>query len=173
MENNQGADSRPNSQNSDWGVDDLGEPWRAPEQVNNDVSQRPPVPDGILSEREQLGRICATCEEFIPAVIEQDWTLGGHICPGVMRPQWVRYHQFVDRRSIRARSHRGISRHRSIVVEEDPWTTLRQGSTSVDVHRLTVAINNARRNRQNPLLRQIVHERLQDVIDGVYEDTNN
>ena len=76
-------------------------------------------------------------------------------------------------RTTRAYGLERSSRYRQIEVTEDAWTTTRQGFTSADVRLLTASINNARRNRQNMLLRQIAHERLQDIIDSTYEDLSH
>ena len=128
----------------------------------------PPLPDGTIGEEEEEGRICATCGEFIPTIY-----VTGQSGNTVMRPRWVSYTRFIDCRTTRAYGLERSSRYRQIEVTEDAWTTTRQGFTSADVRLLTASINNARRNRQNMLLRQIAHERLQDIIDSTYEDLSH
>ena len=92
-----------------------------------------------------------------------------------MRPRWVRYEQFVARRAARRPRRADASNDRIIEmfpleVINDEWTAIRQGGQSIDVRRLTAAINNARRHQGHRQLQQIAHERLQDLLDGVYEE---
>ena len=130
-----------------------------------EIKDPPLLPDGTIGEEEEEGRICAKCGEFIPTIY-----VIGQSGNTVMRPRWVSYTRFIDCRTTRAYGLERSSRYRQIEVTEDAWTTTRQGFTSADVRLLTASINNARRNRQNMLLRQIAHERLQDIIDSTYED---
>ena len=179
MENNRN-ESRPNSRNNeDERLEELGllgpigRAARIRDQVDNEYG--PSVPDGTISEVEQLGRICGTCGEFIPRIVDTDWAMAGHICPGSMRPRWVRYEQFVARRAARRPRRADASNDRIIEmfpleVINDEWTAIRQGGQSIDVRRLTAAINNARRHQGHRQLQQIAHERLQDLLDGVYEE---